>query len=69
MKSELDLEAYLDLGSFDHKGHSVGEIVGNCNAEIIDIEDEPGYLAKVHPEPKVCNACPLSDYCTESKAP
>jgi hypothetical protein len=66
--SRMSVEARLDLWHFDLRNHEIGELVGECEGEIMGIGDEDEFLVSVNPSPEVCDRCLLSEYCTESKA-
>lgn len=64
----MRIEAKLDVQHFNLQDHGVGDKIGDCEGEITHVGDENGVVASVNPYTEVCQHCPLSEYCSESKA-
>jgi hypothetical protein len=61
----MTAEANIDAYSINEAG--IGDKVGSCDGVVIGFTSD-GTTVNVEPEPRICDHCPLSEYCTESKA-
>lgn len=61
----MSVEAIIDDHSIEFS--QVGDVVGECQGVVTGF-DRAGSVVSVNPAVGVCNSCPLSEHCTESKA-